>query len=59
MKTETHNYKKVSETTLPENVFKCAVCCVMPNKKGCAKFEFENGFDNCDVEGHYYQEVEG
>ena len=49
---------RVPESELPDGVFKCAVCCVLPDRKGCAKFEFENGFDCCNENKHYYRKVE-
>lgn len=49
-------YIKVKDSTLPDNVFKCAECCVEPDKKTCAKFEFENGFDCCKENHHHYKE---
>ncbi len=52
---EKPNYRSVKASTLPEGTFKCAVCCVMPNEKVCAKFEFENGFDCCNEKNQYYE----
>jgi len=50
-------YIKVKDTTLG-NQHKCSVCCVIPDTKTCAKFEFENGFDCCTENNHHYVKVE-
>ena len=48
---------KVSESTLPEDIHKCSVCCCGLNDNiSCSKFEFMNGFDCCHNNKHFYQE---
>ena len=48
---------KVKDTTLPDSVHKCALCCCLPNKMCCSEFEHKHGFDDCNDNHHHYKEI--